>query len=806
MTLSPAKIGLVTLCLLLESSRSQGAGSWTSLAPLPTSNYAAGAAFVNNQLYCFGGFATTALQIYNPGTNTWGTGAGLAELRQYMGVAVNGTDVYIVGGDTGGGGWRNTLWRYDTVGNTWNFSLPVMPGGARYNNAAALVAGKIYSMGGNAGGPALTINEAYDIGSNTWITRTAMPTARAAHALVVYNGLIYAIGGGTLNLDIYDPVTDSWSAGPPMPFGANYHASLMQGHIFVFDAGVAQAYDPVSGTWDTAIASMLVNRGNFSQAVDTVGNVLYTFGGWNGSYVNSLEGFTINFPTPTPTPSASPTPVTPIVWSNMATMPTTRMSMAGAEINGKFYVVGGSNFGVAVYHTALEAYDPGLNSWATLAPMPSGRMRLGVAVVNGILYAVGGYNASFGGSMAAMEAYDPILNSWQARAPMPTAKNAGNAAAVNGKVYAMGGDDTLMYAYDPAANTWSSKASMPSTRGYFGVVEYNGILYAIGGANGPTFLDNVDAYDPVADTWTAKAPMPTPRAYIGIAVQNGRIYVMGGSISNSAYGTVESYDPLSNTWRVETPLNVPRWDPVAAAVGGNLYVVGGNDGGAGQDRNTNERGALPFMSPTPSPTYSQTPALSATVTPTFSQSASPSSTPSVTLTLSPTVTLTFTPTITATLTPTTSFSVTTSPTVTHSSTPSPVATATTTQTPPATPTVTPTFSASPTNAPTAIPPTPVNSPTPDPGVIFIPNLKNYRGGELVIQIKGAAPGPSGISALTHLPGGGVVVLDNLGTSLSNGTTVIRWSPSNFVAPGTPFTLRLTDSTGKLYTKTFVYVE
>lgn len=63
-----------------------------------------------------------------------------------------------------------------------------------------------------------------------------------------------------------------------------------------------------------------------------------------------------------------------------------------------------------------------------------------------------------------------------------------------------------------------------------------------------------------------------------------------------------------------------------------------------------------------------------------------------------------------------------------------------------------------------------------------------------------------MQAIVSLPGGGSMVVDNLGTSLGNGTTVVRWNAGDTIAPGTPFTLRLKDSRGNVYTRTFVYLE
>jgi hypothetical protein len=321
-----------------------------------------------------------------------------------------------------------------------------------------------------------------------------------------------------------------------------------------------------------------------------------------------------------------------------------------------------------------------------------------------------------------------------------------------------------------------------------------GVIYMIGGGTGGA-MTAVEAFQPATNTWSSKAAMPTPRTNMGAAVLGSLIYVYGGINSSVLKDQVEVYDTVANSWTTRANLPFPWYYHTGFALNGALYSLGGNScPGTGCDLNSLYQGQLFCVAATPSPSPSISP--TPTTTPTSSPTPSPSSTPTITLTFSLTVTRTNTPVATPSWTASSTPSVTTSPTPTFSSTPVPAFTAT----------VSATATYSPTSAPTAVPPTPVNSPTPDFGVISIPNLKNYHGGDLTIQIKGAAPGPSGLVAQTHLPGGGVVVLDNLGTSLSNGTTVIRWNPSQYIAPGTPFTLRLTDANGRVFSRTFVYVE
>jgi N-acetylneuraminic acid mutarotase len=77
------------------------------------------------------------------------------------------------------------------------------------------VNGKIYAIGGyNDSSGCLSTVEEYDPATDTWTTKTPMPTTRAGLAIGVVNNKIYAIGGhggGSLlsTVEEYDPKYDN---------------------------------------------------------------------------------------------------------------------------------------------------------------------------------------------------------------------------------------------------------------------------------------------------------------------------------------------------------------------------------------------------------------------------------------------------------------------------------------------------------------------------------------------------------------------------------------------------------------------
>src|SRR5439155_17719766 len=82
--------------------------------------------------------------------------------------------------------------------------------------------GKVYAIGGQNFNAALDVLEEFNPGTNSWATKSPMPTARrelGAGALA--DGELYAIGGFDgnsylSNVQAYRPVSDTWSEVPGM--------------------------------------------------------------------------------------------------------------------------------------------------------------------------------------------------------------------------------------------------------------------------------------------------------------------------------------------------------------------------------------------------------------------------------------------------------------------------------------------------------------------------------------------------------------------------------------------------------------
>ncbi len=285
---------------------------------------------------------------------------------------------------------------------SWAIKAPMR---TQRRSLSAVAAGnqRIYAIGGfaivNGVNTYLGTVEEYNPATDTWATKTAMPTPRESFgAALGGDGKVYVVGGcsniatgcgsGTPSedkLEIYDPATDTWAVRAPMPTAR-------------FGLGLAHA-----------------SNGN-----------LYAIGGrtqfdYAGTASTVVEEY-------------NPTTNT---WTSRAPMPTARYWLGVvAASNGRLYAIGGSNIGGNV--AQVEEYDPATDTWRTRSPMSTQRRNLGVISANsGRLYAVDGEGSPTGRDV---EEYNPATDTWVSRTST-TVPRAGIGAAVggNGDIYLIGG-------------------------------------------------------------------------------------------------------------------------------------------------------------------------------------------------------------------------------------------------------------------------------------------------------------------------------------------------------------------------------
>ncbi|MFG2063258.1 S8 family serine peptidase [Micromonospora sp. NPDC048871] len=257
---------------------------------------------------------------------------------------------------------------------------------AVYDNSAAWLDGKVYSVGG--GGSTGTERKAwvYDQGANAWSALPDLPVARSKPATAAINGKLYAIGGwgaddGTVaTVDVFDPAAGTWSTVP----GATNPA-------------------PVAAAGTAVLGGKVYLVGGCADATCTDSDRLVIFDPATSSFR---------------TGAAYPHPVS---W----------LSCGG--IGSSVYCAGGTG---STEYTDAYRYDPTADSWSPLPSLPLELWGSQYAAAGGLLVLAGGVTAGSTTVTNRTVGFDPVTGAWR---DLPNAKFARYRGAAACGAYKIGG-------------------------------------------------------------------------------------------------------------------------------------------------------------------------------------------------------------------------------------------------------------------------------------------------------------------------------------------------------------------------------
>ena len=174
-------------------------GRWRTLPSMPAPRAAAGAAVVGGKLYVVGGvegpgrLAQDAF-AYDFAAGRWSLIAG-PRPREHLGAAGLGGRVYAVAGRTAGLDTNlDIVEAYEPAGNRWR-AIPRVPA-TRGGTAAAAVAGRLVSVGGEEPGGTIRSVFAYNPATRRWGRLPDLPRPVHGLGLVGYRGRAFALAGG----------------------------------------------------------------------------------------------------------------------------------------------------------------------------------------------------------------------------------------------------------------------------------------------------------------------------------------------------------------------------------------------------------------------------------------------------------------------------------------------------------------------------------------------------------------------------------------------------------------------------------
>lgn len=286
---------------------------------------------------------------------------------------------------------------------------------------------------GDAAAPRDAADARADAPAFAWREATPSPIARFEANGTVVNGELWVMGGFnsatltvTRRVDLYDPVADSWRAGPNLP-GAETHIGVV-----------------------------------------AVGSDVVVFGGFSGSFAVAR---------PAMTTAVWRWSAATAQWSAGPPLPTATAAFAWALLGTQLHVAGGLiGPNGDIDNSAHVVWDvAGTGSWTTAAPLPDPRNHGGGAATGGLFYAVAGRHSwdEAAGQDLQVHAFNPANGSWVARATVPAPRSeiaASTSTMPDGRILVIGGSltgvvpsaDVLIY--DPTLNAWSRLPSLPQPR------------------------------------------------------------------------------------------------------------------------------------------------------------------------------------------------------------------------------------------------------------------------------------------------------------------------------------------------------
>lgn len=272
-------------------------------------------------------------------------------------------EVVIIAGGTNTHKSVTSIDQYSIHNDCWSTIVNLT--NLRYGISGCFYNGCIYISGGCIDNDNFTdIMECYHIKDQKWITVSNMNKPRRYHTMTVLYGLLYAIGGQSINgvlsdVEYYDPSNDKWVPVQNMNICRMYHGST------VLD-----------------------------------GNI-YTVGGHQGiQRLNSVEVYDPFYNQ----------------WNMVSPIPNPRSVLGIATLAGSIYVAGG--YTGKDHVNEVLVYSKELDQWSIGVPMNVSRSAFGLVGCHGVLYAIGGFCGT--SLLKTMEYYIPGDTQWYSGVSMAT--------------------------------------------------------------------------------------------------------------------------------------------------------------------------------------------------------------------------------------------------------------------------------------------------------------------------------------------------------------------------------------------------
>lgn len=270
----------------------------------------------------------------------------------------------------------------------------------------------------------------------TWETRTPAPFPRHESSYVQSEGLIHLLGGKWKQHNVYDPDTDTWSKSAPMPVKVNrVQAVTVGGKIYMIggtikwraptiESKAVLIYDPGTNSWSRG-KPMPRPRGAGGVGVFK-GKIYYAGGIADG---RSVKWFDVYNPATNK-------------WRRLPDMPIARQHFGAVVANGNFFAFGGAKYATGNLVKKSVRFNFKKGTWRKkgVRTPPVLTQGFAAAKLSGRVVLFGGVAAT--GAKQVVQAYNPRTNTWVKWASMPTPRHALQAATCKGAAYLATGSDS----------------------------------------------------------------------------------------------------------------------------------------------------------------------------------------------------------------------------------------------------------------------------------------------------------------------------------------------------------------------------
>lgn len=293
-----------------------------------------------------------------------------------------------------------------------------------------------------------------------WQKTENLPAPRTEPEAVVYNGVIYVVGGadsssiantvfyGKIN---YDGSVQVWTSTTPIP-APRKHPGLIahNGRLYVISGELPgdqplvgdvffAAINP-DGSLGTWVKTTSLPRYTSDHAFTVLNNKIYVIGGRGPSTIFYKE---VYFADINPDGTLGN-------WRNTTPLPSSRAGARAVALNNRIYVVGGHSEETGyvatntVFYTSVDS-DGNLGNWSTASPLPFITMRHTALVLEDHIFVFGGHQGGTGQATVlnttcgAKVNVDGSLENWYSYGPLFDEICQHASVTWQGYVYVVGG-------------------------------------------------------------------------------------------------------------------------------------------------------------------------------------------------------------------------------------------------------------------------------------------------------------------------------------------------------------------------------